>query len=181
MVFQRYGDGKTQNQKKKFIVDRMLGRLTTWLRLLGYDTVSASDFILDEKEDEFLLKFAGQKRILITRDKTLRLRAERAGVRVCLISFDNIMEQLEELLSYYDIDLEPKMTRCTLCNGLIRKVRSNELYMLKREDYIPDELIEKGVDFWICDSCGKVYWEGSHWENIHKRLEKLRERTSLKL
>ena len=181
MGFQRYEDRKTQDQKKKFIVDRMLGRLTTWLRLLGYDTVSAGDFILDEKEDEFLLKFAGQKRILITRDKTLRVRAERAGVRVCLINFDNIMEQLEEMLSYYDIDLEPKMTKCTLCNALIRKVRSNELCMLKREDYIPDELIEEGVDFWICDSCGKVYWEGSHWENIHKRLEKLRERIASNL
>ncbi len=181
MGFQRYEKGEAQDPKLKFIVDRMLGRLTTWLRLLGYDTISASDFILDDKEDEFLLKFAGKKRILVTRDKKLSLRAESVGVRVCLINFDNVMKQLEEMLSYYNINLEPKMTRCTLCNALIRKVLSNELGMLKKKDYIPDELVEGRLDFWVCDGCGKVYWEGSHWENIHKRLEKLRERTALDL
>lgn len=163
----------------KFIVDRMLGRLTTWIRLLGYDTVSVSDFALEGKEDEFLLRFAGQKRILITRDRTLSSRAERAGIRVCLVNSAAVMGQLEEMLFHYDIDLEPKMVRCTICNALIRQVKPKELGMLKREDYVPDALVEKGIEFWICDSCGKVYWEGSHWDNIHKRLEKLRERMAV--
>ncbi|MDD4898829.1 MAG: Mut7-C RNAse domain-containing protein [Methanocellales archaeon] len=165
----------------EFIVDQMLGRLTTWLRLLGHDTVSASDFALESKEDEFLIQFAGHKRILVTRDKILGSMAERAGVRVCLINSDSIMEQLEEMSSNYDIDLEPKMTRCTICNALTRKIRSNELGMLKKEDYIPEDLVEDGIDFWICDSCGKVYWEGSHWDDIHKRLEKLREMVASKV
>ncbi len=165
----------------KFIVDQMLGRLTTWLRLLGYDAVSASDFALEGKEDEFLIQFAGPKRILVTRDKILRSMAERVGVQVCLINSDAIMEQLEEMSSNYNIDLEPKMTRCTICNALIRKIKSNELAMLKREDYIPDDLVEDEIGFWICDCCGKVYWEGSHWDDIHKRLEKLRERVASKI
>ncbi len=165
----------------KFIVDRMLGRLTIWLRLLGYDTVSASDFALESKEDEFLIQFAGHKRILVTRDKMLGSMAERAGVRVCLINSDAIMEQLEEMVSNCNIDLEPKIARCTICNALIRKIRFNELGMLKNGDYVPEDLVEDGIDFWICDSCGKVYWEGSHWDDIHKRLEKLRERVASKV
>ncbi|MCD5409196.1 MAG: Mut7-C RNAse domain-containing protein [Methanocellales archaeon] len=60
----------------KFIVDRMLGRLTTWLRLLGYDTVSVSDFDRINSEDDFLLDIAEEERILITRDRTLKLKKE---------------------------------------------------------------------------------------------------------
>lgn len=161
--------------RMKFIVDRMLGRLTTWLRLLGYDAVSASDFDRINGEDDFLLDIAEGERILITRDRTLKSKAERRGIRICFIDSDMVMEQLEEVHSHYNFDLTPRMIRCTICNSLIRRQRVEDEDMLKKEDYVPDRLMDV-IDFWVCDNCGQVYWKGSHWEDIYKRLEKLRKR-----
>ncbi len=159
----------------RFVVDRMLGKLTTWLRLLGYDVVSASDFDLSAEEDNLLLDLAKEGRALLTRDRTLRSKAEKRGVSICFIHSDMVMEQLEEVYSYCDIQLEPQMSRCTICNATIRKTRAEDEDILKKEDYVPDRLIGI-IDFWVCDNCGQVYWEGSHWDNIRKRTDELKKK-----
>jgi hypothetical protein len=160
-------------------VDRMLGKLTTWLRLLGYDVVSANDFELSAEEDNLLLNLAKEGKVLLTRDRTLRSKAEKRGVPICFIHSNMVMEQLEEVHSCCDIQLEPKVSRCTICNSLIRRTRAEDEDMLKKEDYVPDRLIDI-VDFWVCDNCGQVYWKGSHWDNIRKRIEELKKRVGSK-
>ncbi|MDY6931727.1 MAG: Mut7-C RNAse domain-containing protein [Halobacteriota archaeon] len=42
--------------------------------------------------------------------------------------------------------------------------------MLLRSDYVPRWMVEDEADFFICDHCGKVYWQGSHWDNIRRAL-----------
>jgi len=163
----------------RFVVDRMLGKLTTWLRLLGYDVVSASDFDLSAEEDDLLLDMAKEERVLLTRDRTLRSKAEKKGIPICFIRSDMAMEQLGEVYSYCDIQLEPQMSRCTICNASIRKTGVDDEYMLRKEDYVPDRLIGV-IDFWVCDNCGQVYWEGSHWDNIRKRTDELKKKLPLK-
>jgi len=163
----------------RFVVDRMLGKLTTWLRLLGYDVVSASDFDLSAEEDDLLLNLAKEGRVLLTRDRTLRSKAEKRGIPICFIHSDMAMEQLGEVYSYCDIQLEPKMSRCTICNASIRKARAEDKDMLKKEDYVPDRLIDV-IDFWVCDNCGQVYWKGSHWDNINKQLDDFKKKIGSK-
>lgn len=29
--------------------------------------------------------------------------------------------------------------------------------------------------FWLCKKCGKVFWQGSHWERINENVEKIKE------
>jgi len=31
--------------------------------------------------------------------------------------------------------------------------------------------LEEGATFWRCERCGKLYWQGSHWRGIRKRLD----------
>ncbi|MHC1567781.1 MAG: Mut7-C RNAse domain-containing protein [Candidatus Syntropharchaeia archaeon] len=151
----------------KFLADTMLGKLATWLRILGYDVLYPS------ADDNSLLSIAKEEgRILITRDKTLSIRANRLNIKNIRIKSDRVMEQLKELSLQYDIELEPKAERCSVCNSVIEKVE--DMNLLNKE-YVPRRSVEEGRDFWICTGCGRVYWEGSHWKDIKKRLEMLKE------
>ena len=42
------------------------------------------------------------------------------------------------------------------------------------KEKIPAATFNAFNEFWSCSNseCAKVYWQGSHWENIHAVLEK---------
>lgn len=33
-------------------------------------------------------------------------------------------------------------------------------------DLIPSGVLEKAELFYVCENCGKVYWDGSHFERV---------------
>lgn len=158
----------------KFIADRMLGRLARWLRLFGYDTIVIKK---QEEEDELLLELAEKEgRILVSRDRVLIAKAAKMGIGAYLIESSEIMEQLKEVRKQFDILFEPRMDRCTVCNSIIRKVKPEEMGLVKGKEYVHPATLESGTEFWLCDNCGQVYWLGTHWENIRERVEKLKNR-----
>ena len=159
----------------KFIADRMLGRLTAWLRLLGYDTISANEQRVKTGEDDFLLSTAKKEgRVIVSRDRELASRAKARGVQAILIHSDDVISQLKEVNSHFNLNFEVKMIRCTICNSPIRTVRAEEMEVVKAKEYVFPDLLERNTEFWICDNCKQVYWEGSHWNNIQKTVEELR-------
>ncbi len=159
----------------KFVVDRMLGRLTAWLRLLGYDTLSANDRELAREEDNSLIATAGkEKRIILSRDKALVKKAQARGITAIYINPGDVVEQLARVHSHFNLHLKAKMIRCTVCNSPIRTTAAEEMEEVKAKEYVFPDLLERNTEFWICDGCKRVYWEGSHWNNIQKTLEELR-------
>lgn len=156
----------------RFITDRMLGRLMRWLRLFGYDTLEIKR---QENEDDILLELAETEgRILISRDMALIRRAKKKGLRAYLIKSPEILEQLKEMQKEFGIRFEPEMDRCTLCNSQIRRVEITEMELIKKKDYVYPALLDHGIELWICDRCGQVYWQGKHWENIKEMVNKLK-------
>jgi uncharacterized protein with PIN domain len=157
----------------KFIMDRMLGRLSRWLRLLGYDTLEIRK---QENEDDLLIELAeNEGRILVSRDRLLVRKALKKGIIAYLIQSSEINEQLKEMHREFDIRFEPEMDRCTLCNSAIRKARPDEMALVGEKDYVYQARLESGTEFWICDNCGQVYWQGKHWKNIIETVEKLKD------
>ncbi|HDS46006.1 MAG TPA: hypothetical protein ENN68_07980 [Methanomicrobia archaeon] len=165
-------------EQLRFLTDRMFGKLTTWLRILGYDTVYAADipFTSRERNDEdhaLATAAAREGRILLTRDKELIAIAIRKGARCMLIKADDVLDQLQELLEQQvPLQLEPVPERCSECNARIRPVEAHELALLRHNSYVPQDMIGIWV-FWVCDRCGKIYWEGSHWRDMRERLKRL--------
>ncbi len=157
----------------KFIADRMLGRLARWLRLFGYDTLVIKK---QENEDDVLLKLAEKEgRILISRDRVLVSKARKRGIEAYNVQSPEIMEQLKEIQEKFKISIEPEMDRCTVCNSMIRKVKPEEMELVSSKEYVFPEMLKSGIEFWVCDACGQVYWQGKHWENIKERVERLKE------
>lgn len=149
----------------KFVVDVMLGSLSRWLRLFGFDTLYRNDFT-----DRELVKISlEQERILLTKDNALS--KTKALRRVLLIKAQTLEEQLLEVLVYVrkmGFEIGNTSPRCPLCNGLIEKV-SKELV---REE-IPDYVYHNINDFFSCSDCKKIYWPGSHIGKIDSVKERI--------
>ncbi len=156
------------NQKLRVIVDSMLGSLARWLRMLGIDTVYAKGWhdarILEEAEK--------QRRIIVTRDHGLYVRAVRRGLEAVLV--DERVENALALLSLrYGISLEidPDYSRCPVCNAPLRRVADKSEVKAR----VPPRVYERYNEFWVCTGCGQVYWRGGHWRGIEDTLAKARE------
>jgi uncharacterized protein with PIN domain len=148
-----------------FIVDRMLGTLCRYLRFLGYDTESASSLREgNTREDTLLLKTAERTgRILLTRDREL---AGRGGSRAILVTGETVLDQLRDLIDRGLIGTELRLDRCSLCNQPLRPAREREI---AETAYAPKT--RKGMKFFWCRRCRKLYWLGSHGRNLEKRIK----------
>lgn len=157
LIFQKYSNNVILSWQKKYW-------LSCWLRIFGYDTLEIRK---QENEDNVLLDLAEKEdRILISRDSLFIRKAIRKGIKAYLVHSSEILEQLREMRLEFQLNFEPTMNRCTLCNSLIRKIEHFEMEILETKEYVYLEKLEKGTKFWICDNCGQVYWKGAHWKKI---------------
>jgi len=143
----------------------MLGTLSRYLRLMGYDTVSANSLAPgNRKEDSDLLGLARREhRYLLTRDRELAGRCGELGV---LVPQEDVLDQVRLLVSLGLITPDLRMIRCSLCNSLLRPARNEEV---ARSPYAPEE--KRDLVFSWCDHCSRLYWSGSHLRNLAKRLK----------
>ena len=155
----------------RFLLDVHLGRLAGYLRMLGIDTLYRNDY-----DDQTLADTsAKQNRILLTCDRKLLMRKKiKYGY---LVRSRNPPEQVREVLKRYQLfDYRSKVARCLDCNGIIQSVSKAEI----KDRLLP--LTRQHYDaFYQCDSCHKLYWEGSHFEHIQQSIKDLkssRERVS---
>lgn len=142
----------------KFLVDRMLGQTTKWLRFMGIDAKYAP-----KGDDEKLLEIAEKEdRVIITRDKELA-----SNENVLLVEKAPPEDIIPKILKIYNTELKP-LTRCSNCNSLVEKIEKEKIV-----DKVPRGVLERKDEFWICKECDKVYWKGTHWENILDKIEKM--------
>jgi uncharacterized protein len=148
----------------RFITDRMLGTLTRYLRFMGYNTVSANGFEEgNSKEDTLLLACAEREdRILLTRDTEL---ARRGKERAVLIKSDEVLEQVQQLVDSGLIVRRLVMDRCSLCNTPLRMATEEEI---AGAEYAPRD--KSGLTFFWCRQCSRLYWNGSHAQQLKVRI-----------
>jgi uncharacterized protein with PIN domain len=148
--------------KPRFLVDSMLGSLARWLRIGGYD----AEYRRDAEDDSLMEEASRTGRILLTRDRVLVLRAKKRGVETILVEGAGEVEQLGALAAALGLELDPSNSRCPKCNGSLTRVSRDEV-----RDRVPEASLEAFDIFWMCGSCGGVYWRGSHWDQIASTIE----------
>ena len=150
----------------KILCDQMLGTLAKWLRLLGFDTYYASMSMTD---DDLMTIAQRENRCFITRDKLLVQRARRRNIPVIHIQTINLDEQLHRVLSTTPLDETLFLSRCSVCNTLLNKINKKEV-----KNKVPEKVYKHQEIFWLCPGCQKIYWKGSHFDNIVKKIDVLR-------
>ena len=144
-----------------FACDHMLGTLARWLRFLGNDVAYPGPI----EDDELKGIAAREDRVLLTRDKELSGRAPGS----LYITSDDLDEQLLQVLRHFHLPGDLAMTRCSLCNTPLREVPKAEV-----EGKVPDGVFQRQDEFWRCDTCNRVYWRGTHWDNMGARQRDIR-------
>jgi uncharacterized protein with PIN domain len=171
----------------KFLADRMLGRLSAWLRILGYDTLSANSFagFSNAEEDNFLLELSGfEERALLTRDAQLHTRArQRCATPSLLVEDGDVLRQLKQVRQHYGLVFPelPVAVRCSICNGALEVVSSDdivwsrEINKLRMKGVDIEKFIKRYAHFYRCRQCNKIFWKGQHWQNMVDKTRALNE------
>lgn len=147
----------------KVLTDAMLGGLTTYLRMCGYDTVYVREAGL-ETDDEIRAYAETDGRTLLTRDADLAARTARA----LLLESREIETMLSTLAAAgVDLSLPETPERCSTCNGVVESVGAEE----STPEYAPAPQTDA---VWRCVGCGQYFWKGSHWEDVGETLEAAR-------
>jgi hypothetical protein len=146
----------------RFLLDAMLGKLATYLRMCGHDAAYALD--RDVVDDDALLQVTRtEDRQLVTRDVQLAGRADDG----LLVESREVTAQLRELAAAgVDLSLASRPARCGACNGPVERVPADASVPETVPD--PDE-----TAVWQCIDCGQRFWKGSHWDDVRDRLERL--------
>lgn len=156
-------------ERYEFVVDAMLGDLAKWLRILGRST-----FYEPYASDEHLISVAREHgAVLLTRDRRLSERAVAEGVRALYLGGVELGDSLAALARLFSLRLEVDLsdTRCPLCNGRLRAASRSEV-----EERLPRGVVERHDLFLVCESCGHVYWPGSHLRRMREFLRWVKQR-----
>jgi len=152
---------------RRFMADAMLGKLARWLRILGYDT--AYEKVIDDSA--LIERVIGENRWLLTRDGYLTQRKVLRG-RHTLIASDHLDGQLRQLRDELSLRLdlgEGRPFRCADCNVALHPISAEDAAPL-----VPPFVARQYHEFLQCDRCGRVYWPGTHWEDLSGRLDRIR-------
>lgn len=147
----------------RFIADSHLGRLSAYLRMLGFDTLYRNDC-----DDPTLARISVEdKRILLTCDKRLLMR--KLVTHGYYVRERQPQRQLLEIISRFDLfnSVRP-FTRCIHCNGIIHQIDKNAI-----EQYLMPRTKEHYNEFWQCKHCQKIYWKGSHYSRMQQLIDQL--------
>lgn len=149
----------------RFVVDVNLGKLTRWLRLLGFDTAWRNDY----SDREVVERAVAGQRVILTRDRRLLFhRTVEHGFWVRAVKPEQQIREVLDRLQLRD-QIHP-FRYCLECNGPIRPVAKEEI--LDRLEPLTRRYYD---EFYQCSHCGRIYWKGSHYENLMKKLERLKD------
>lgn len=146
-----------------FAADRTLGKLSKWLRILGFDTIFESDY-----SSEWFYEHLEPHRILITR--TGKIRRMFVRHRLVFIEANGLFEQLAQVID--ELAITPNdirlFSRCLKCNTAIIDIDTEDVFGL-----VPDYIYETHDRFQTCRQCDRIYWSGSHTERTNEMIEQL--------
>jgi len=151
-------------RQPKYILDIHLGKLAKLLRMLGFNTCYKNNY-----NDRQIVSIArDEKRIILTRDiGILKIKEVTHGY---WIRSQNPKKQLQEVIDYFDLysSIKP-FHRCMICNGIIKKVKKESIH-----DNLEEKTKKYYNEFYRCESCGNIYWQGSHYDRMKKFVENLK-------
>ena len=144
----------------KFVADAMLGKLAKRMRILGIDVFY--DPSLDD--NEIIRLSLEQDRLILTRDKALSARP--LATKLLFIKSERVAEQVEQVCSSFVLKTAP-FTRCSKCNEPIVSIAKSEV-----QDLVPQHVSENNSIFFQCPKCSRIYWAGTHVNNMEQQKMK---------
>ena len=149
------------------MVDHNVGKLARWLRMMGYDSL-----FFDGAEDSQMVRQAlAEGRMILTRDtEVMKRRVIGSGrLKAVLIESEEPERQMRQLLNSLDLlEGARPFTLCLECNQPLVERSPADV-----KDRVPPYVFRTQTQYMECPACRRVYWRGTHWEAMMRRLEQL--------
>ncbi|KAL7714230.1 hypothetical protein QTN25_008298 [Entamoeba marina] len=175
-----------------FLVDEMHGKLSVWLRILGYDVKYSRDYEVkygkSVQDKNLIIEALETGKVLLTGDKQMyEIIMDKAKRQNKVLTYrgeeiphaikikqglpENQLVDLKKALPLLVYDLNLDEGRCTICGG--KNVVVNDKADVK--DKVCEGVYNDIDQFWICEGCGKVFWVGAQTKNIIATYNKMME------
>ena len=149
----------------RFVCDPSLGGLARWLRAAGYE----AEWLEKADSQELLARALTDGSTLLTTDSRMieRTVIRDGSVKVQWIPSDlPRAAQLQMLMR--DLDLKVRDPRCMSCGGALQAVPKEDV-----AERIPPRTARWRDEYFVCTGCGQLFWEGTHWDRITRKLADL--------
>ena len=147
----------------RFVVDANVGKLASLLRMLGVDTCYRNGI-----EDAEIAEAAEREsRIVLTKDIALLKRKRIVFGRLVRERLPD--RQLVEVVRFFGLTGPFTLfSRCLLCNTMLEAVDKADI--LHRLEPKTTKYYHR---FTCCPDCDRIYWQGSHHDEMAARLRAL--------
>lgn len=140
----------------------MLVQLGKWLRAAGYDTLIADGRANDRRLLEWSID---EQRRLVTRDHKL-LEFKHAQDHVLLLQGNALYAWIDVINEKIGLNwLFRPFSRCLVCNTDLVAAPPGS------EERVPNKIREQALPLSYCTHCDKLYWEGSHVQQMRHQLQ----------
>ena len=151
----------------KFIVDYNVGKLARWPRMMGYDSV-----LFTGKDDRHMIIAAlRQERVILTRDtQVMKMGAVASGrIRALFIESGEPEYQIRQVIDNLNLDCHFKpLSICLECNRSLLEIAKEEV-----KNRVPPYVLQTQDHYMECPQCRRIYWQGTHWQAMTRKLEQL--------
>ncbi|MBN1526176.1 MAG: Mut7-C RNAse domain-containing protein [Candidatus Omnitrophica bacterium] len=145
----------------KFLLTDELGRLSKWLRILGFDTVVEKD------KRALVLRSLREDRVVLTRDSKM---SRFTGTRMVKVNSDFVEKQLAQVIHELGLKINKGdlFKLCIICDEELVPAEKASV-----KELVPPYVYQTQENFMRCPKCSRIYWQGSHWELVNKFLQEL--------
>lgn len=148
----------------RLFCDHMLLGVAHWLRAAGHDTLCAEEA---EPDRDVFHRALAEGRTLLTCDSDL-LEFKEQGQRIIYLQGNQPEACAKELARVSSLSwMEAPLTRCLKCNAPLVPATAEQR---KR---VPEDIFEFTSEINQCAPCDRVFWKGSHADQMLKRLKAL--------
>ena len=121
----------------------------------------------DDEDARLVAAARREQRIILTRDR--RLLERKAVTHGCFVRSQDPEQQLLFVLRRFDLTaLVRPFSRCMRCNEPRQPVAKADVL-----DRLPPMVRVEQQSFSRCPRCRRIYWPGSHWQRMRRRLATL--------
>jgi len=144
-----------------------VGKLAKWLRMMGYDTT----LFTGEDDSRMIVNALRQERVILTRDTQIMKRGvvTSGRVKAILIESEEPEQQISQVIESLNLDCQFKpFTLCLECNQPLRAISKEAI-----RERVPPYVFQTQDNYMECPVCYRIYWPGTHWQSMTRKLEKL--------
>ena len=148
----------------RFACDAMLGGLARWLRAAGYDASWHPGI-----DDRDLIDLARREgRVLLTSDTGIfRVGVVRDGEVPALFIPHGLGKEDQLRFVLRELNLPVREHRCMACGGPLAEVAKEAV-----RERAPPRSFARAERFYECLRCGRLFWQGTHWQRIAEVLRR---------